>query len=513
MNAIAIPLLLFVAGADDKPPTPKLPLGKDTTYVIGPFDKYGYIDYEVALNAELSKDIIPDKNANVLLVQALGPAPEGGDGMPPAYYKWLEMPILPKEGEYFVGQGKFLNSHLGLTMAQREAFYEAQGRATQRPWEAKDCPPLAEWLKLNEKPMAIVLEAVKRPQYFNPLVSRRQEGESSNLIGSLLPTVQKCRELATAFTTRAMLRLKEGKFDAAWQDILACHRLGRLLTRGVTLIESLVGIAICQIASNATLTYLEHADLTSKQVLERLKDIQALPPVAAMANKIDIGERMMGLDAIQMVRRGNSGELGLIFENPSEDELKALKIVDWGPVMQTLNKWYDRAGAAMRIKDRTAREKEFDKIDEELRVSKKEFSDSEKLKKVLAEKDADKVLGKSLGNVLASLLMPAFRKVHQAQDRIEQVNKNLEIAFALAAYRKDNDRYPTKLADLAPKYLATVPNDVFSGKPLIYKPNEKGYLFYSVGPNGKDDGGRWYNDDPPGDDPGVKMPLPELKKK
>ena len=47
------------------------------------------------------------------------------------------------------------------------------------------------------------------------------------------------------------------------------------------------------------------------------------------------------------------------------------------------------------------------------------------------------------------------------------------------------------------------------GKPLIYKPTAKGYLFYSVGQNGKDDGGRWYDDDPPGDDPGVKMPLPE----
>jgi len=511
MNVIAIPLLLFVAGADDKPPTPKLPLGKDTTYFIGPFDKYGYIDYEAALNAELSKGITPEKNANVLIVQALGPAPEGGDGMLPVYYKWLEMPMPPKEGEYFVGQDKFLNAHLGLTMAQRETFYKVQGRATQRPWEAKDCPPLAEWLKLNEKPMAIVLEAVKRPQYFNPLFSRRQEGESSNLIGCLLPTVQKCRDLATAFTARAMLRLKEGKFDDAWQDIIACHRLGRLVSRGVTMIEALVSIAICQIASNATLTYLEHADLTSKQVLERLKDIQALPPMAKVADKIDTGERMMGLDVVQMVRRGGGQELGLIFETPSEDELKALKIADWASVMQTMNKWYDRVAVVLRMTDRAAREKELDKFEEEFASLKSEFADQEKLKKILKEKDADKVIGKALGNSLVRLLMSAFRRVQQAHDRIEQVSKNLEVAFALAAYRKDNDRYPAKLADLAPKYLKAIPTDLFAGKPLIYKPNAQGYLFYSVGVNGKDDGGR-SSDDPPGDDLGVTMPLPELKK-
>ena len=45
----------------------------------------------------------------------------------------------------------------------------------------------------------------------------------------------------------------------------------------------------------------------------------------------------------------------------------------------------------------------------------------------------------------------------------------------------------------------------------VLKKLGEGYFFYSVGPNGKDDGGQWYNDDPPGDDIRVKMPLPELK--
>src|SRR5262249_30330644 len=125
---------------------------------------------------------------------------------------------------------------------------------------------------------------------------------------------------------------------------------------------------------------------------------------------------------------------------------------------------------------------------------------------------AGKVIGKTLGNVLIRLLAPAIRKVQQTHDRASQTERNLHVAFAMAAYHKDNGSYPAKLTDLAPKYLATVPDDLFAGKPLIYKPSEKGYLFYSVGPNGKDDGGHWYDDDPPGDDLRVKMPLPEIKK-
>lgn len=56
-----------------------------------------------------------------------------------------------------------------------------------------------------------------------------------------------------------------------------------------------------------------------------------------------------------------------------------------------------------------------------------------------------------------------------------------------------------------------MPDDIFTGRPLTYKLTEKGYLFYSVGQNGKDDEGRWYDDEPAGDDPRMRMPLPPLK--
>ncbi len=509
MNAIVLSSLLFVCGADEKPPAPKLPLGKDTTYVVGPFDKYGYIDYENALNAELSKGVTAQNNAKALLILALGPAPEGGDGLPPAYFKWLDIPVPPKEGDYIVGIGTFTRTLIGLTNEQRDALFEFQGRATKYPWVTKDCPPLAEWIKANEKPLQIVLEAVKRPNYYNPLCSRRKEGEPSNLIGTLLPSVQKCREIASLLTGRAMLKLGEGKPDEAWTDIVACHRLGRLMTRGATLIESLVGIAICQIASNATLAYLDRADLTSEQALKKLKELRDLPKAMPMADKIGTGERMMGLDALQNIRRG--GNLDGVVPAPGADA-KAMEKLDWAPTMRTLNKFYDRCSAAMRLKDRAAREKELDTIEKELAEAAKKGRDEAGIQKLIKEAGAGKAVGEQLGTVLVSLLAPAVRKVQQAQDRVDQVQHNLEVAFALKAYHKDAGKYPEKLADLAPKYLASVPDDLFAGKPLAYKPDAKGYLFYSVGVNGKDEGGRWFDDNPPGDDPNVKMPLPAPKK-
>ena len=530
MKATVVPLLLLgvllglssVEG-DDQPakkpadrPKVTLPLGKDTTFVTGPLDKEGFIDYEAALNAELSRGITSETNANALLMQAMGPAPEGGNGLPAAYFKWLDIPPPPRNGDYLVDIGRLARERLALNDAQINAVFDFQGRASQRPWTAKDYPILVEWLKVNDRPLAIALEALKRPHYFNPLCSSRKEGEPSNLIGGLLPSVQKCRELANLLTCRAMLRLGEGKPDAAWADLLACHRLGRLIGRGATLIEALVGIAIGQIASNSTQAYIEHAKLTPKQARARLKDLQDLPPLSPMADKIDLGERMMGLDAIQNIRRGGNGEkyvLSEVFGKAralTAEERQALEKIDWTSVMRTMNKWYDRMARAMRMEDRSAREKEFDKIDKELLAIKKRTTAEGDLLKAL--KEPGKILSQAIGDVLMGLLMPAVRKVQSAHDRARQTDANLAVAFALAAFHAERGRYPAKLADLAPDYLTKIPGDIFSGKGLIYKPTEKGYLLYSVGQNGKDEGGRWYDDDPPGDDPRVRMPLPPLKK-
>jgi hypothetical protein len=535
MNSI-FPLLvaLLLVWADDKPqvkpqgkpakePEPKLPLGKDTTYVTGPLDKHGYIDYEAALNAELSRGVTRDNNANVLLIKAFGPAPEGGNGLPIEYFKWLDIDPLPKDGDYFLSLYKIAREKLSLNDNQLNAINEQQSWSTQRPWSAKDYTVVAEWLKVNEKPLALVVEAMKRPEYFNPLVTGRVDGERGSLIGALLPSVQKCRELATALTSRAMLRVHEGKYDEAWQDLLACHRLGRFSARGCTLIESLVGIAICQIAHNSTLAYIENAKLTSKQALDRLKDLERLPPIPSLADKINTGERFMGLDSLQLIRRGGNvkGLLdGSVFDekrNPTEEELKVLEKMDWDTAFRNVNKWYNEISTALRVKDRAEREKAFDKLDELFLARKKDVSSADYITELLKKgAGADKRIGKevalAISDVLMGLLAPAVRKVQNAHDRVEQVNNNLKIAFALAAYRADHDRYPAKLDDLAPKYLAAVPNDLFTGKALVYKPSEKGYLFYSFGPNGKDDEGRWYDDTPPGDDPRVKMPLPPLKK-
>ncbi|MBI1918444.1 MAG: hypothetical protein HYS12_27450 [Planctomycetes bacterium] len=513
---LVLGLLASFAMSDDKEKKrkPRFTIGKETTYVTGPVDADGYIDYAAALNERLGKGIKPQDNANVLLWKAFGPHPEGAK-MPPDFFKWLGIDAPPERGDYFLNLTRFMREQLQVEPGSERAkgLYDQQDRAMQRPWTAKDYPEIAAWLRANEKPLALVIEATKRPHYFNPLVPTKNKKGSSGLVGALLPGVQKCREFASALTARAMLNVSQGRPDDAWQDLLACHRLGRLTARGGTLIEGLVGIAVDMVASKADLAFLDAAKPTEKQLRACLRDLQKLPPLPSTVDEVDLGERFLFLDIIThrggiQFLEGLSGGAPPKVPDPKAERL--LDDIDWDLVLRNANRWYDRMVAAMRVKDRPEREKKLSRIEEDLKGLKKSFTDRGSLAKLLLEKDTPKARGEVFADVLISQVVPAVRKVQEAHDRIEQAQANLHVAFALACYRSEHGRYPAKLDALAPKYLAKVPSDLFSGKALIYHPDKDGYLLYSVGVNGKDEQGRSYEDDPPGDDLAVRIPLPKL---
>jgi hypothetical protein len=73
---------------------------------------------------------------------------------------------------------------------------------------------------------------------------------------------------------------------------------------------------------------------------------------------------------------------------------------------------------------------------------------------------------------------------------VETAKQVVMTAIALKRYQLKHGNYPTTLTALVPAYLPAVPLDPVDGKPLRYRPNADGtFLLYSIGPNGRDDGG------------------------
>jgi hypothetical protein len=146
-------------------------------------------------------------------------------------------------------------------------------------------------------------------------------------------------------------------------------------------------------------------------------------------------------------------------------------------------------------------------LETELKELKAKLAEEKDLAKLLLDRGKTAAeRGKILGDVLITLLVPVAQKVQFAGSRSAQLSQNLQAAFALAAYHREHGRYPAKLAALVPEYLAELPQDVFADKPLVYRLLAEGYRVYSIGKNLRDERGRSFDDDPPGDDIGVRMP-------
>ncbi len=67
--------------------------------------------------------------------------------------------------------------------------------------------------------------------------------------------------------------------------------------------------------------------------------------------------------------------------------------------------------------------------------------------------------------------------------------RNAYAALAAERFRLARGRWPETLDELVPAYLDAVPEDPFDGKPLRYRRRPDGFTVYSIGENGRDDGG------------------------
>jgi hypothetical protein len=92
---------------------------------------------------------------------------------------------------------------------------------------------------------------------------------------------------------------------------------------------------------------------------------------------------------------------------------------------------------------------------------------------------------------LSEYLCPQYtRERFVYVEEMQLQNSLLTVSLSLRAYKLQNGIYPTSLTQLTPSCLKTLPKDPFSLKGTFrYKLKGENYVLYSVGPDGKDNGG------------------------
>ena len=333
---------------------------------------------------------------------------------------------------------------------------------------------LQNWISSNIAALEQLELGTQKPYYWPGY-----KGKLMHTVGQ--SNLRKVRNLSYVTRVRSKLNAMEGNLEAAFSDLLMCYRFGRHFTGRKTLIEQLVGIAVCQLAFDSCfqifdettqdpnlLRYYqqEFSELSTEQIFiidftgEKLAFYESIQRTFTDDGK---GDGYIPKSSIeQMV--GQPDDLKSLFpdfnEEPKSDWEK-LRRKETTELVDELFRYYnvirDKSPASLR---------EEGKIPEEVI---KEMTKDNPLVNTLAETE------------LRSIEYPFRCRV--AADA-------LVTTFAILRYKAEKNQFPESLDQLVSSgYLKQLSMDPYSDGPLVYKRLDGDFMLYSLGADFDDDGG------------------------
>jgi hypothetical protein len=298
--------------------------------------------------------------------------------------------------------------------------------------------------------------------------------------GTLLPHLGILKRYEEVFALRARAESVLGQTDAAQKDIGVALVLARSEENEPFLISSLVEFSLLNITIQEIqqgLTAHQWSDAELADLETKLGKIDLL----AEYGNVMRGERALNISGLDYLAR-NRRQVGLLsgisYEGKQNQDDPPFAILQFVP-----SGWYRQNQLAI------------SRLGQELYLAPVDAAhhrvDAAEAAKWREKLDQEFARGFLSYEVFARLLLPAMghAPIKFAAEQTE-VDEAL-VACALERYRLANGNYPDSLAVLAPKFVASIPNDVISGDPLKYRRTDDGkFILYSVGWNEKDDGGK-----------------------
>lgn len=286
----------------------------------------------------------------------------------------------------------------------------------------------------------------------------------------LLPHLACVKGITSVCELRAVAELETHRTSDAFADLQLAFRLSDSIRDEPILIDHLVRIATLNIAVQGIREGIARHAWSDSQLLEFEQYLVKLNLLAEYEHALR-GERALNLSSLDYIRRhGSAGLLGRD-ENAS---LPLVNSVNWLP-----SGWYYQN---MRLTAEMYRDYILPAIDASNRVVSPVLSSQ-----MQANLDQLRISPYSLyAKMLISSLAGSATRPARGQTWVDEAR----VACALERYRLEHHTLPSNLAALTPQLLPTIPNDLFDGQPLRYKPSADGsYILYSIGWNGVDDGG------------------------
>lgn len=492
---VEVPGQTIAVAADASPPaawpeglvtrTPEMPIGLEGSML--------------ELNKSLSEGLQPEDNAAVLLVQLFGPS---------CFDSELRIGSLDMLGIRSVGKTprfQYIDAYVRAQGVQADADVQTQSdeldaalnSAIDRPWSSEQFPRFAEYLEANKAALDLVLVAADRPRYYAPLLSLEQP---MRLISASYSIEHRLPFLARCLTARALLRCSQQDYDAAWTDLMACHKLAALVIAGSPLDNSAAKAHVVDaMASHAELGIVISGKLPGTQAEALLQRLAKLPPLPTAEDAANRGERAVIHEELELLRNDEESRKGF-FETGTPEDLEQLKQIlntenYFQIALQTADAQQDKMVKLLSTRPRA-------ELFEQIAISNEEFekwnagdADEEPKFAELATKDPESA-ARSIGEATAMALRTNPWQRRHTDERARMRHDIVTVGLALVAYRARHGEYPEDLGGIAPEIIAEVPVDVHSEKPFEYQRRTPGdVVLISLGSNQLNDAGAIFNDD------------------
>ena len=280
----------------------------------------------------------------------------------------------------------------------------------------------------------------------------------------LMPDLSNIGDGAKLLTLEAVLHAENGKPEQAVDSITSAFGLACSLSKEPLIISQLIRNA-CQALAVSTLEHtINRTEFTDEQLADLSRTFINAEDPSAMTRAF-VGERCAGLSifkmpATQIPRMIDGGSSPLAVVAIALYKFSGLADMDAAIYLDLMGDYIK----AIQLPSQQ-RQEAADAVDARI----------EKTSRI---------------HMLLYIIMPALSRCNTIDIRTTAQLRTALAGLAIERYRLATGKLPDTLAELTPTYLEVVPKDPFDGKDLRYKKLETGFVVYSIGEDGNDDGGK-----------------------
>ena len=336
---------------------------------------------------------------------------------------------------------------------------DALWRVLKPKWTAEDLEKLAGWVRTNEQALRHTTDAADMPV----CVIKYQSTEWGG-IGPAKPFIPATRKLAKLLAARARMHLAAGRIDDSLADVRVLLGIARHLDAQPSMITRLVAYSIREMAYEFVrgLATRIDGDTDYRAVLSMLETADSTPPL------------LTGCLLVQQVEWWNRAQR-YYQDKDADGRLDVLHVPASQPVALPEPMTY----AAL------LEEIEWFLTSCRKIVGQADYPSAQRVMGELHNPEYPGLFG------YPTRLYDAYLGFVRKDCEMRALRGAVRVILELHIHRNEHGRWPVRLRPAGSAARREVRRDPFSGRQLVYRLDGKQPVLYSVGLDGKDNGGRW----------------------